>query len=190
MLLVSVTRWFLPGVVELSAAFAVAALFLALPLGQARGRSAVARLIDATSWRALNFAAAGVLVLVLSAGLAIFSANFPWPVSLLAGVLIVLIGAADSSARQPADGSGGGGSRGPQLTSPQPPPSGGETRVLRPVVQAAQAGRVGFESRPVRFRPSLVPCNHRQTRSRGARPPVGRCAGRRRAKRPVASPSA
>lgn len=190
MLLVSVTRWFLPGVVELSAAFAVAALFLALPLGRARGRSAVARLIDTTSWRTLKFAAAGVLVLVLSAGLALFSASFPWPVSLLAGVLIVLIGASDSSTRQPADGVEGGGSQGPQLTSPQPPPSGVEIRALRPVVQATQAGGAGFESRPVRFRPSQVPCNHRQTRGRGARPAAGRCAGQRRARRVAASPSA
>jgi hypothetical protein len=190
MLLVSVTRWFLPGIVELSAAFAVAALLVALPLGRARGRSAVARMIDATSWRALKFAAAGVLVLVLSAAFALFSASFPWPVSLLAGVLIVLIGAADSSARQSAGGGGGGDSRGSLFTSPQPPPSGLEARALRPVVQAAQAGRAWSESRPVRFQPSQVPCNHRQTRGRGARPAGMRCAGRRRARRSAASPSA
>lgn len=165
MLLVSVTRWFLPGVVELSAAFAVAALLGAIALGQDRGRHAARRLIDATSWRALKFAAAGVLVLVLSAVCALFYASFPWPVSLLAGVLIVLFGAADSSTQRPARGLGGRDGHGPLITSPLQP-SGILISPGRPQVQRAATGVAAFKSRLVWSPPTRSMCSHRQMRGR------------------------
>ncbi len=93
LLYVSVTRDFLPGKVELSAAFAVGTVL------------AIAALAGAVRWRplldgignirpaTLVLAAAGVTVLLTGALLAAAFASFPWPVALLVSVLLILAAA-------------------------------------------------------------------------------------------------
>lgn len=131
MLLVSVTRWFLPGVVELSTAFALAGTFGLLMLTGRNGRAAFYLWVGGISGRTMKYTAAGVAVLVLSAVIAVPVENFPWPVTLLAGVLVILIGAADPGTKQGVSGNNGQRPDDPSPIAPFPS-NDGQAAALRP----------------------------------------------------------
>lgn len=123
MLLVSVTRSFLPGIVELGAAFGVATIFLVASLIWSHSLGRLLRWIDGLSPRTLWAAAAGVAVLALTAGLSVPFKQFPWPVTLLVGALIIIVGGAGSGQTEPAGGDGGKGEDVPVPAVPAAPAS-------------------------------------------------------------------
>jgi hypothetical protein len=106
-LCLSVTRSFLPGMAELSVAFAVGTLFV-IALGMARQqRAALAQWVKGRSSVSLVVMLAGAMWLAAAAGLAVAFHTFPWPVALLGGALLVLLsfapgGAPDEAPAAPA----------------------------------------------------------------------------------------
>ncbi len=155
LLLVSVTRWFLPGVVELSAALAVAGA--AAAVAAARNRSALIAWAQRLSWRSLRIAAAGVAVLVLSAGLALAFDGFPWPVALLAGTVIVLIAAADGSTAQATGGANAiGGDPPPAPSGPAPAPVAATSFSRRLIAHTPAFARQLTATRPPRRSPAFA----------------------------------
>jgi hypothetical protein len=181
MLLVSVNRWFLPGVIELSSAFAAAGALGLLWLAGGRGRPALYSWVDRLSWRTLNFAGAGVAVLAVSAALALVVEGFPWPVALLASVLIVLIGAADPGTRRPENDRGGGRRDGE--VPPPPVPAEGSDLIavsLSGLAAMRSPGRVKTSLTAVRPAGSTNRCRGFQSRRQATSPARPRAWRRRR----------
>lgn len=94
---ISVARGFLPGMVELSVAFGAGVTALALTLVNAGRWKALAARADKLRAQNILLGAAGVAVLAMTAGLAVPFERFPWPVTLLAGSVLLLIAAASEA---------------------------------------------------------------------------------------------
>ncbi|MBC8453148.1 MAG: hypothetical protein H8D69_01605 [Chloroflexi bacterium] len=90
LLYVSVTRDFLPGIVELSVALGVALILGAFTLVPRTSRQAIQRRLSDSRLIRIRFAAAAVVVLVLTAAFALYSDGFPWPAPLLLVVALML----------------------------------------------------------------------------------------------------
>ena len=98
---ISVTRGFLPGIVELSVAFGAGLAALALTLVSAGRWKALAARADKLRAQNILLGAAGVAVLAVTAGLAVQFERFPWPATLLAGAVLLLIAAASEATARP-----------------------------------------------------------------------------------------
>ncbi len=96
----SVTRGFLPGMAELSVAFAVGVLFLVATMGAREQRDALGKWVERRSAFAMAGMLAGAMWLAAAAGLAEAFTGFPWPVALLGGAVVVLLSLASDGARQ------------------------------------------------------------------------------------------
>jgi hypothetical protein len=134
MLLVSVDTGFLPGMVELSVGLAAATAMSVVWLASSGRRAALSDWADQVGWPQVRLGAAGVTILVASAGLATSFDRFPWPVGLLAAVL-VLFAATGPGARQASGGQGG--RRRPDFdpAAPKPSPSSVPKLLRRRAVQ-------------------------------------------------------
>lgn len=94
---ISVARGFLPGMVELSVAFGAGGTALALTLLNAGRWKVLAARADQLRAQNVLLGAAGVAVLAMTAGLAVPFERFPWPVTLLAGAVLLLLAAASEA---------------------------------------------------------------------------------------------
>jgi hypothetical protein len=90
LLYVSIERNFLPGMVELTTALVLAAIFGAVTLVPRRARNAMMLRLEIVQVGSIRFLAAAVGFLVLTAVLALLSENFPWPAGLLVVVTMLL----------------------------------------------------------------------------------------------------
>jgi len=88
LLLVSIDREFVPGIVELSVALGLAGLFGVAMLFGLGPRNALEQRLKNVRTGEILFATAAAGLLALTAGLAAAEENFPWPVPLIGVVLL------------------------------------------------------------------------------------------------------
>lgn len=89
LLYISVARDFLPGIVELTVALSVALIFCIFTFVPREPRKAMQRHLNKISTGRIGFAAAGVAILAITALLALFIKNFPWPAPLILVVFLM-----------------------------------------------------------------------------------------------------
>jgi hypothetical protein len=102
LLYVSVTRDFLPGIVELGSVLGVALVFGLIMLAPRMSRQSVLRRLGDSSVIRIRFAAAAVAVLVLTAAFALYSDEFPWPAPLLLVVALMLFAFRETGSKNQA----------------------------------------------------------------------------------------
>jgi hypothetical protein len=93
LLYVSITRDFLPGIVELTAALSVALIFGVVALVPRGSRQVLLRRLNEVRAGKLRYLVAAALVLAATAVLAVLREGFPWPAPLLLVVLLVFFAA-------------------------------------------------------------------------------------------------
>ena len=96
LLYVSIERNFLPGVVELSTALVVALIFGIIALIPRESRRVIKRRLSNVRSDRLRFVAAGVAVLAITAVLALFNENFPWPAPLILVLVLMVFAVRDT----------------------------------------------------------------------------------------------
>jgi hypothetical protein len=93
LLYVSITRDFLPGIVELTAALSVALIFGVVALVPRGSRQALLRRLNEVRVGKLRYLVAAAAVLAATSVLAVLREGFPWPAPLLLVVLLVFFAA-------------------------------------------------------------------------------------------------
>jgi len=93
LLYVSVTRDFLPGIVELTAALSVALIFGVVALVPRGSRQSLLRRLNGVRVGKLRYLVAAAVVLAATAVVAVLREGFPWPAPLLLVVVLVFFAA-------------------------------------------------------------------------------------------------
>lgn len=93
LLYVSITRDFLPGIVELTAALSVALIFGIVALVPRGSRQILLRRLSDVRVGRIRYLVAAVAVLAATAVLAVLKEGFPWPAPLLLVVILVFFAA-------------------------------------------------------------------------------------------------
>ncbi|NQW20866.1 MAG: hypothetical protein HQ477_09145 [Chloroflexi bacterium] len=89
LLYVSITREFLPGIVELTTALFGVLIFIIITLVPRRTRHAMRQRLNNVGVDKVGFVAAAVVVLAVTAVLAIQFERFPWPAPLILVALLL-----------------------------------------------------------------------------------------------------
>ncbi len=89
LLYISIARDFLPGAVELTAVLSVALIFGIVAFAPRGARQAMQQRLSNVRAGRIGFVAAGAAILALTAVLAVFMKNFPWPAPLILVVLLM-----------------------------------------------------------------------------------------------------
>ena len=89
LLSVSISRDFLPGIVELTAALSVALIFGVATLVPRESRKSIQRRLNNVRVDRIRFVAAAVAVLAVTAVLAVLMEKFPWPAPLILVVILM-----------------------------------------------------------------------------------------------------
>lgn len=101
---VSVSRQFIPGVVEISVALIACTVALVVSVAAARTWNRVFGWAGQVSPKTLKYSTTAVAILALTAVLAVPFEHFPWPASLLLAVIVGLVGAADAGTERKTGG--------------------------------------------------------------------------------------